>query len=128
MILRVLSILTFTMLVGTGNVLAEARELYKCSIAAGASYDDVLAAYTTYRNAMNKAGYSDYHVELLTPLYDDEAPPGTLYWQGTSPTMERLGAANDWFWFHEDGGPSREAFAKTLHCHQARMYFVDILD
>lgn len=112
----------------SSQALAGAREIYKCRVADGATYEDIIAANEIYRAAMNKAGFSDYKVELLYPLYDSDTRPGTVYWQGTSPGMERLGAANDWFWFHEDAAESRALFEKAMVCESAYMFFTEALE
>jgi len=107
---------------------AEAREFYHCRYAPGASYDGLIAAYELYRGLMDKNGYSDYKVELLFPLYDDQTEPGTFVWQGTSPSMARLGEANDWFWFSDAAAPSRAAFEKAAVCASASMFYTQKLD
>lgn len=99
---------------GTAN--AEVRHYFQCKLLDGKTMADLHAVEKDWREAIDAAGFADYKNAVLMPVGIEEMPEGTFFWEGRSPSVERMGAGATWMGESEEGKALDARFDEVSKC------------
>jgi hypothetical protein len=95
---------------------ATTREFLKCKLNDGKTLADLEQVIGEWRALVDKAGYSDYKVEILSPVHADDINIGVFYWMGTTPDYARLGAGYNWWITDADAAKMADKLNAVYTC------------
>lgn len=102
---------------------AQAVEFFKCTLAEGASIQQLTEATRAFlKDAEGVPAMEGYSVRFLTPLYASDISHGSFYWVGIAADFAALGAAND-YWDSEANAAHRRRFGElSSDCEASSAY------
>ena len=98
-------------MVTVGTAQANAAAFFKCTFAEGATMDQLVEATAAFVATVKENGYEGYSVRFLSPVFSSDISPGTFWWVGVGPSLEVIGAIND-YWTSDANKEHRDRFGE----------------
>ncbi|MCH8203350.1 MAG: hypothetical protein IH996_09615 [Proteobacteria bacterium] len=98
-------------MVTVGAAQADAAAFFKCTFAEGATMDQLVEATAAFVATVKENGYEGYSVRFLSPVFSSDISPGTFWWVGVGPSLEVIGAIND-YWTSDANTEHRDRFGE----------------
>jgi hypothetical protein len=121
-----------TLIVGAGIAVvapsaanAQAAEFFKCTLAEGATMDQLVASTRAFlETAEAEPTMEGYTVRFLSPVYSTDTSRGVFWWVGVAPSLAALGAAND-YWGTEANAEHSSRFRElTDDCESSSAHYL----
>ncbi len=111
-------------MVTVGAAQADAAAFFKCTFAEDATMDQLVEATAAFVATVKEKGFEGYSVRFLSPVFSRDISPGTFWWVGVGPSLEVIGAIND-FWVTEANKEHRDRFSElSPSCETSSLHMV----